>query len=122
MSAIPTKTRLGMSAATWDKIELVSIAFLVTVTSRQVMDLVGRKGLGGYGKSKSLTKLARLGLERDTWDDINTISTLLGALLLAKGALDLVEDKTNLIKDEIVPGGLAWKRVNDFRGIGNIII
>jgi len=121
MAAATTKTRLGMSAATWDKIELISAALLVTITARSVMDLIGTKGLGGYGKSKALTKFSRMGIEKDTWSDVNVISTLLGAILLAKGAIDLVEDKTDWIKKEMIPGGLQWKG-QELSGTGNRII
>lgn len=89
--------RLGISIATWDKIELASLGLLVIITARETMDVVGSKGVfGGRFKSKKLQRVARLGFERETWTDLNVFSSLLGAALLLKGAVDTVESKTSL--------------------------
>ena len=90
--------RLGISIKTWDKIELTSLGLLVLITARETMDVVGSKGLFGFGKSKRLQRYSRLGLERDTWSNLNVISSLLGAGLLLKGAIDTVETKTTLLR------------------------
>lgn len=90
--------RLGISIKTWDKIELTSLGLLVLITARETMDVVGSKGLFGFGKSKRLQSYSRLGLERDTWSNLNVISTLLGSVLLLKGAIDTVESKTTLLQ------------------------
>lgn len=95
--------RLGISIATWDKIELSSLGLLVLITLRETMDVVGSNGLFGYGKSKKLQKYSRLGFERDTWSNINVLSTLLGAGLLFKGAIDTVETKTTLLRQATKP-------------------
>ena len=90
--------RLGISIKTWDKVELTSLGLLVLITARETMDVVGSKGLFGFGKSKRLQSYSRLGLERDTWSNLNVISTLLGSVLLLKGAIDTVESKTTLLQ------------------------
>ena len=90
--------RLGISIKTWHKIELTSLGLLVLITARETMDVVGSKGLFGFGKSKRLQSYSRLGLERDTWSNLNVISTLLGSVLLLKGAIDTVESKTTLLQ------------------------
>ena len=90
--------RLGISIKTWDKIELTSLGLLVLITARETMDVVGSKGLFGFGKSKRLQRYSRLGFERDTWSNLNVISSLLGAGLLLKGAIDTVETKTTLLQ------------------------
>jgi hypothetical protein len=89
--------RLGISIATWDKIELASLGLLVIITARETMDVVGSKGVfGGRLKSKKLQRMSRLGFERSTWTDLNVFSSLLGAALLLKGAVDTIESKTGL--------------------------
>mgnify|MGYP000394751047 CR=1 FL=1 len=90
--------RLGISIKTWDRIELTSLGLLVLITARETMDVVGSKGLFGFGKSKRLQRYSRLGLERDTWSNLNVVSSLLGAGLLLKGAIDAVETKTTLLR------------------------
>jgi|TARA_B100001094_G_scaffold122972_1_gene118724 hypothetical protein len=90
--------RLGISIKTWDKIELTSLGLLVLITARETMDVVGSKGLFGFGKSKKLQKYSRLGFERDTWSNLNVVSSLLGAGLLLKNAIDTVERKTTLFQ------------------------
>ena len=90
--------RLGISIKTWDKIELTSLGLLVLITARETMDVVGSKGLFGFGKSKRLQRYSRLGFERDTWSNLNVISTLLGSVLLLKGSVDTVESKTTLLR------------------------
>jgi hypothetical protein len=90
--------RLGISIATWDKIELASLGLLVIITARETMDVVGSKGVfGGRLKSKKLQRMSRLGFERSTWTDLNVFSSLMGAALLLKGAVDTVENKTDLL-------------------------
>ena len=90
--------RLGISIKTWDRIELTSLGLLVLITARETMDVVGSKGLFGFGKSKKLQKYSRLGFERDTWSNLNVVSSLLGAGLLLKNAIDTVERKTTLFQ------------------------
>ena len=100
--------RLGISIATWDKIELGSIGLLVLITLRQTLDVVGTNGiLGGRLKSRRLERLSRLGFERNTWKEINVLSTVLGAALLLKNAVDAVESKTNLLNTRIVASKLV---------------
>tara|TARA_R100000426_G_scaffold87327_2_gene71427 strand:- start:1901 stop:2296 length:396 start_codon:yes stop_codon:yes gene_type:complete len=100
--------RLGISIATWDKIELGSIGLLVLITLRQTLDVVGTNGiLGGRLKSRRLERLSRLGFERNTWKEINVLSTVLGAALLLKNAVDVVESKTNLLNTRIVASNLV---------------
>ena len=100
--------RLGISIATWDKIELSSIGLLVLITLRETLDVVGTNGiLGGRLKSRRLERLSRLGFERNTWKEINVLSTVLGAALLLKNAVDAVESKTNLLNTRIVASKLV---------------
>ncbi len=100
--------RLGISIATWDKIELSSIGLLVLITLRETLDVVGTNGiLGGRLKSRRLERLSRLGFERNTWKEINVLSTVLGAALLLKNAVDVVESKTNLLNTRIVASKLV---------------
>ena len=99
--------RLGISIATWDKIELSSLGLLVLITLRETLDVVGTNGiLGGRLKSRRLERLSRLGFERNTWKEINVLSTVLGAALLLKNAVDVVESKTNLLNTRIVASKL----------------
>ena len=90
--------RLGISIKTWDKVELTSLGLLVLITARETMDVVGSKGLFGFGKSKRLQRYSRLGFERDTWSNLNVISSLLGAGLLLKNSIDAIETKTTLLQ------------------------
>lgn len=100
--------RLGISIATWDKIELSSLGLLVLITLRETLDVVGTNGiLGGRLKSRRLERLSRLGFERNTWKEINVLSTVLGAALLLKNAVDVVESKTNLLNTRIVASKLV---------------
>ena len=100
--------RLGISIATWDKIELSSLGLLVLITLRETLDVVGTNGiLGGRLKSRRLERLSRLGFERNTWKEINVLSTVLGAALLLKNAVDVVESKTNLLNTRIVASNLV---------------
>ena len=100
--------RLGISIATWDKIELSSLGLLVLITLRETLDVVGTNGiLGGRLKSRRLERLSRLGFERNTWKEINVLSTVLGAALLLKNAVDAVESKTNLLNTRIVASKLV---------------
>jgi transcriptional regulator with XRE-family HTH domain len=106
--------RLGISIATWDKIELSSIGLLVLITLRETMDVVGSNGLFGYGKSKKLQKYSRLGFERDTWSNINVLSTILGAGLLLKGAVDTVEAKSGIMATMLKPKTLGGANLQGF--------
>jgi hypothetical protein len=99
--------RLGISIKTWDKVELTSLGLLVLITLRETMDVVGSKGLFGFGQSKRLQKYSRLGFERDTWSNLNVISSLLGAGLLLKGTIDTVEAKTDLFSTKLTAVALT---------------
>ena len=75
--------RLGISIATWDKIELSSIGLLVLITLRETLDVVGSNGIfGGRLKSRRIESFSRLGFERSTWKEINVLSTVLGLSLI----------------------------------------
>ena len=104
MAAIPRNNYLGMKTETWDKLELASLGVVIATSLRGVLDVVGSKGLFGYGKSKSLVKLSRLGMKKATWADITTLSTVLGFAILLKSGIDVIESKTNLVNKEISPG------------------
>ena len=112
--------RLGISIATWDKIELSSIGLLVLITLREALDVVGTNGiLGGRLKSRRLEGLSRLGLERSTWKEINVLSTVLGAALLLKNAVDVVESKTNLFDTKVYDRMVATKLATNIN-VGNL--
>jgi len=112
--------RLGISIATWDKIELSSIGLLVLITLREALDVVGTNGiLGGRLKSRRLEGLSRLGLERSTWKEINVLSTVLGAALLLKNAVDVVESKTSLFDTKVYDRMVASKLATNIN-VGNL--
>ena len=112
--------RLGISIATWDKIELSSIGLLVLITLREALDVVGTNGiLGGRLKSRRLEGLSRLGLERNTWKEINVLSTVLGAALLLKNAVDVVENKTSLFDTKVYDRMVASKLATNIN-VGNL--
>ena len=82
----------------WDFIELSSAAIVLLTAVREAADTVGRKGIGGRFKSRSLVRFSRLGLERDTWSTLNTVSILFGAILTTKFTYNQFKDK-GLITD-----------------------
>jgi hypothetical protein len=104
MAAQKREKYLGIPVKTWDKVELISLGFVVTTTARTALETVGKKGVFGFGKSSGLVKASRLGMKADTWKEITTLSTVLGFMLVAKSAIDAIESKTNLFKKEISPG------------------
>lgn len=106
--------RLGISIATWDKLEIASLGLLLLITARETMDVVGSKGLFGFGKSKKLQKYSRLGFERDTWTNINVMSTILGASLLLKGTVDTLESKTGVLATMFKPKTLGGANIQGF--------
>ena len=106
--------RLGISIATWDKLEIASLGLLLLITARETMDVVGSKGLFGFGKSKKLQKYSRLGFERDTWTNINVMSTILGAGLLLKGTVDTLESKTGVLASMFKPKTLGSANIQGF--------
>lgn len=112
--------RLGISIATWDKIELSSIGLLVLITLRETLDVVGSNGIfGGRLKSRRIESFSRLGFERTTWKEINVLSTVLGAALLLKNAVDVVESKTSLFDTKIRDRMVATKLVTNIN-VGNL--
>ena len=106
--------RLGISIATWDKLEIASLGLLLLITARETMDVVGSKGLFGFGKSKNLQRYSRLGFERDTWTNINVMSTILGASLLLKGTVDTLESKTGVLATMFKPKTLGRANIQGF--------
>lgn len=106
--------RLGISIATWDKIELTSLGLLLLISARETMDVVGSKGLFGFGKSKRLQRYSRLGFERDTWTNINVLSTVLGAGLLLKGTIDTIEAKKGVLANMLKPKTLGGANIQGF--------
>lgn len=106
--------RLGISIKTWDKIELTSLGLLLLITARETMDVVGSRGLFGFGKSKNLQRYSRLGFERDTWSNINVVSTILGAGLLLKGTVDTLEAKTGIMATMFKPKTLGGANLQGF--------
>ena len=106
--------RLGISIATWHKIELTSLGLLLLISARETMDVVGSKGLFGLGKSKRLQRYSRLGFERDTWTNINVLSTVLGAGLLLKGTVDTIESKKGVLATMLKPKTLGSANIQGF--------
>jgi hypothetical protein len=104
MAAEERKTYLGISVKTWDRIELASLGVVLATSARAAFEMVGKKGIFGYGKSKSLVSASRMGMKASTWKEITTLSTVLGFLLVAKSSVDTIEKKTNLFKKEVSPG------------------
>jgi hypothetical protein len=104
MAAIPREKYLGIPVKTWDKIEMGAFGFVVANSLRGVLEQVGNRGIFGFGKSKHLGKYSRFGMSKATWTEINTVSAVLGLMILLKSGIDMVENKTNLFKNEISPG------------------
>ena len=104
MAAEERKKYLGIKVETWDKIELASMGVVVATSLRSALDVVGSRGLFGYGKSKTLVKASRFGIKKSTWNELTTLSTVLGVMILLKSGVDLLERKTNILNKEISPG------------------
>ena len=63
MAAQKREKYLGIPVKTWDKVELISLGFVVATTARTAFETVGKKGVFGFGKSSGLVKASRLGDE-----------------------------------------------------------
>ena len=91
---------LFLSSKQWDVLELGSASIVLLSAIREAADTVGRRGIAGRFKNKTLVKYSRLGLDRETWTTLNTISIVAGAFLTVKFTYEQFKDK-GLLKDKL---------------------
>ena len=91
---------LFLSSKQWDVLELGSASIVLLSAIREAADTVGRRGIAGRFKNKTLVKYSRLGLDRETWTTLNTISIVAGAFLTVKFTYQQFKDK-GLLKDKL---------------------
>jgi len=94
------KRFLMLTPKQWDVLELGSASIVLMSAIREAADTVGRRGIAGRFKNKSLVKYSRLGLDRETWTTLNTISIVAGAFLTVKFTYQQFKDK-GVIKDKL---------------------
>ncbi len=81
--------KLGISEKTWTYIGVASAALLLTTTGKNALNVVGKGGVFGYGKSK---RLASLGRNREaTWGNLQNLSLVLIALTMLESNYDAFE-------------------------------
>ena len=81
--------KLGISEKTWTYIGVASAGLLLTTTGKNALNVIGKGGVFGYGKSK---RLASLGTSREaTWGHLQNLSLVLIALTMLESNYDAFE-------------------------------
>jgi len=110
----------GIKGDTWMKVDGVSTILFAGVTIRKALQMVGKHGVFGKGKNKTLKNL-NFGASNKTWDYVDTISTALVAFVLLHGAIDTYEEINEMPDNkQLIPGrgivysGYKWMDGNVF--------
>jgi hypothetical protein len=110
----------GASGDTWMKVDGVSTLMFTTVVTRRALQGLGKHGVFGFGKNKTLKNI-NFGASNKTWDYIDAISTALWAFTLLHGAIDTYEEMNDIPDNkQLLPGrgivysGYKWMDGNVF--------
>ena len=78
--------KLGLSDRTWTYIGAASAGLLLLTASKNIANEIGKEGLFGYGKSKSLASFGKS--KEATWGNLQNLSLLLVGLTLLESNYD----------------------------------